>query len=361
MFPFRQRNRFDHIFRRISGTGAPPTPPPADSPYPIYNEFLSDIAPLIRGKLADENRMRIQQERMRMYGGENTRGGFGGGGDEQIIDLTKLSQAKPQNVHYAGMDEYQRALIGLREKELAQKGSLAEQGLDLRGKEVDIKQQRADVYEFRAKNPNVKIVDNKAGKMQAIDPQSGQIIREWDSGSLSEKDKIELQQQGKMAVVEKQGEIGSRQIAERGEEQRKNTELQGRLQKELAEIKDNNSRDAIERRAEIQRDLLTLREQMRGDRPNVPSQEKTNIQLKYNKLINLRPDLREYVELDDEGMPVISDDLDEAQRLTIHEYIYGKQKAAKKEEIKDEDKPPEGMKAGGKWVQTKRGRVYMEP
>ena len=380
MFPFppRRNTVFEDFFRRMSGAPAP-TPPPATSPYPLYNQFLTDIAPLVRGKLAEENKRRIREEQFRMnpdmYGvrGIRDRGG------EEIIDLTKTgARNAPLNVQYAGMDEYQRALIGLREKELAQKGSLAEQGLDLQSRKVDISQQRADVYEFKAKNPNLKIQDNKAGKIQAINPQTGEVVREWDSGSLSEKDKIELTQQGKIAAIQETGKetrenIGARgeqerqNITARGEEQTRLTELKHQLERELIALRGDQSVRAIERRAELQRDLDVLREQDRLSRPNVPSQEKTNIQIKYNKLVNMKPEYGDYLKLDYDGMPEVDEDTPEDIRNEIMAYLYGKdwkeksEPDGKKEEVKEEP-PPKGAKPGGKWQVTKSGRrVYMEP
>lgn len=106
------------------------------------------------------------------------------------------------------------------------------------------------------------------------------------------------------------------------------------------------------------------------DKPQSSTQEKTAIQLRMNQLLNEKPELRDHIKLID-GMPEIEEDsgfwgkkLTPAEIAEINKRLYGSGgntpvKTAPVPE--DTEKAPEGMKAGGKWITTRRGRVYMEP
>lgn len=63
-------------------------------------------------------------------------------------------------------------------------------------KSAAIRQQRADIYEFKAKNPNMKLIIPKGGNIQAFDPSTGHTIDlKIPTGTLSETDKINLNQE----------------------------------------------------------------------------------------------------------------------------------------------------------------------
>lgn len=89
------------------------------------------------------------------------------------------------------------AQLGLKEKELDFKQ--LKHGDDLNFKQAKhtddlaIKQQRADVYDFKAKNPNAKFITSKGGNIMAINPMSGELLGEWDSGTMSDEEKLNLQ------------------------------------------------------------------------------------------------------------------------------------------------------------------------
>lgn len=71
---------------------------------------------------------------------------------------------------------------------------------------LKIRQQRADVYDWKAKHPNMKIVFPKGGNIQAIDPVTGQTIDLGVStGSLSDSDKYELQQTHAIERIDETG------------------------------------------------------------------------------------------------------------------------------------------------------------
>lgn len=77
---------------------------------------------------------------------------------------------------------------------------------------ADISQQRADVYEFKAKNPNLRI-DFSGPEVIAIDPQTGQRapITDLDgkpiqTGNMSEADKLAFQRETTMSGIAARGD-----------------------------------------------------------------------------------------------------------------------------------------------------------
>lgn len=74
-------------------------------------------------------------------------------------------------------------------------------------KKTAISQQLADIQKFKAENPNLKIVAPKGGNIQAIDPRTGQVVRDLGSaGTLTDEQRIGLEQKGAIEKIEKQGE-----------------------------------------------------------------------------------------------------------------------------------------------------------
>lgn len=70
-----------------------------------------------------------------------------------------------------------------------------------------IRQQRADIYDFKARNPNMKIVIPKGGNIIAIDPLTGQSHDTGiPTGSLTETDKLNLQQENRMGQIAATGQ-----------------------------------------------------------------------------------------------------------------------------------------------------------
>lgn len=99
--------------------------------------------------------------------------------------------------------------------------------------DIQIRQQRADVYDFKARNPHMKLMATKGGNITAFNPLTGETLDTGiPSGSLSELDKATLTQEN---ALERIGATGAetretenlrqtgreRNIALQGEESRK--------------------------------------------------------------------------------------------------------------------------------------------
>lgn len=86
---------------------------------------------------------------------------------------------------------------------------------------AQIRQQRADIYDFKSKNPNMKIVTTKGGNVQAINPQTGETIDTGiPTGSLSELDKLNLQHENSLEDISARGDESRETARVRGEESR---------------------------------------------------------------------------------------------------------------------------------------------
>jgi len=255
-----------------------------NSSYPIFNEFISKILPLLRSEqLADNNRARIESTRQNMFPLQQQRAPVRE--DNEIIDLNQfIPKPQSRNVVYGGMNPYQEGLLKLREQELG----LSRERL---ANTTDINQQKVNIQRFKSENPNLKFVDNKAGKILALHPLSGEIIGEFDSGSLSEQDKLEIQQEGALNRIAASGRNRIEQI-----------DRQGQIQRELQQLRGVQTIEAIERRAELEKELIGARgEETRKTneaKPEPVGAVKSEAQAKYNKLINKHPEWREYVEID---------------------------------------------------------------
>lgn len=141
---------------------------------------------------------------------------------------------------------------GLEEKRLA------EQERTHRANE-EIRQKRADIYEFKALNPNMRIVEPKGGNIYAIDPQTGETIDLGiPSGTLSEMDRYELIHKDRLE-----------EIAARGEQSR--------------------------------RTRATVPGGSMAGGPEISTQRKVGEYLRARELYNSRPDLRPFIKLEAPG------------------------------------------------------------
>ncbi len=69
-------------------------------------------------------------------------------------------------------------------------------------RDAAIRQQRADVYEFKARNPNLKLIMTKGGNVQAFNPADGTTKDTGiPTGSLTEADKMSLQQENALEQI----------------------------------------------------------------------------------------------------------------------------------------------------------------
>jgi hypothetical protein len=84
--------------------------------------------------------------------------------------------------------------------ELRDKAQEAREKNDTRN--AEIRQQRADIYGFKAAHPNMKFVMTKGGNVTALDPATGEAHDTGiPTGSLTELDKMNLQQEMRLGQI----------------------------------------------------------------------------------------------------------------------------------------------------------------
>lgn len=158
-----------------------------------------------------------------------------------------------------GATEYQRGQLGLRQQQLEQQRETANRKLN--------------------------------------DTERNTLIREIrEDKNLSDEDKIRLQGDVNSGLITHRGQIESSHITKRGEQQRETEELRQTGRETLEDTRARHSKEL----AETQSNLPPRTSQL-------PSQQIIEQQRKYNILINRRPELKEFIQLDpnSDNMPVI--------------------------------------------------------
>lgn len=158
-------------------------------------------------------------------------------------------------------------------QELRQQADEARAANDTR--RSDIAQQRANVYEFKARNPNLKF--NFSGPtVLATDPTSGRVTDTGvQTGNLSAMDKMNLAQEQALERIEKTG-----QQARTTEEKRQ----EGRM-------------EVVGERGEQARRTKETPTATQTGRGELPTQTKVRQYNAAKQLANTRPELRQFIKL----------------------------------------------------------------
>lgn len=185
------------------------------------------------------------------------------------------------------MSDYQKGMLDLGKQELiqktkqqagalTQKGDIDQQKVDVSKSRSDISQQRANVYEFKARNPNIKfIVPPGSGKVIAVNPTTGERIREFDTGALTKEEELQIT----------------------GEQDIKEIEARTRGQKEIQGIRGNQALDQIGKRIQGQQDIQANK----LVKEELPTQSRVRQQNAARELVNTRPDLAPFIKYNPDG------------------------------------------------------------
>lgn len=138
-----------------------------------------------------------------------------------------------------------------------------------------IAEMRAQVYEFKAKNPMAKIISPKGGNIQAINPITGGVIADFGpAGTMSDADRINLEQTNAMARQD--------------DAQASRTQYQKTAAENAEELESmrQTGREAIQ--------MMPPRSTT-VEKPETSTQEKTKYYNNAQKVANTRPDLRQFI------------------------------------------------------------------
>ena len=229
-------------------------------------------------------------------------------------------------------------------QELRDKAQEAKERNDERS--AAIRQQRADVYDFKARNPNMRIVLPKGGNITAINPQTGETHDLGiPTGILTETDKLNMQQEGAMARIAAGGaearategvrQAGRETIAETRGWQIYNVPDPNRPG-QIKAVKINAITGEVKDITAGEKPVgVVAKPSGAADRLETAANKKVRQYLLAKELYDTRPDLRPFIKLDKMGpntfdleIPRISKLMGsmgptQAQYDEIQDYIYG--------------------------------------
>lgn len=194
-----------------------------------------------------------------------------------LKDAATLETSLAKN---AGLEEQRRAnaaVIPKREDRLGVEGAAK---LDQGQQRIDIQNKVQAVNEWKAKNPQGKVYAPKGGKVVIINPLTGEATDTGiDSGTLSDEDRIKLTGQQRIEQIGKQGEN------QLGLEDARNTG-------DLAEIEARGAQSRATKSTTPGKNTSVT-----ADKDLLPSQQKTNLQIKANQYIQEHPEHTEFVKI----------------------------------------------------------------
>lgn len=271
MSDFSNRLRMNNIFPTGDDNPFGPTATPNQGiNLDEISGLINRIAPVLqahqeRGFAHQKEMMGMQQPQLKNIGSQ----------------IAGVQPQKPMGTAYnPGISDFQRAGLNLKRDELNQKKSLAESGLEIKRDDQGIRQQRADIYDYKAKNPNLKFVVGKNGNFFTQDPATGEMR---DTGHSSDK----------MPEAEKLKITGEQRMSEINAKQSGAEKLQG--------IKGGQQLANIGARVSGQQATDANKISLTNDKPIAPTQERVQQNNAARELMTSRPDLAPFIKIDDKG------------------------------------------------------------
>jgi len=285
---------------------------------------------------------------------------------------------KSPNVIINDMSPYERETINFKRDELRAKERMAGTKLNVTDENTDartaIAAQRANIYDFKAKNPGMKFMISKGGNIIAMDPITGQPHDTGvSSGTLSERDKIAITNTGDLAEIEARGNIQKDIQGTRGAQALEQIGARVAGQKDIQGVRGEQSLAQIAARANEQRNTNAAKP-IKPATDMLPTQSRVLEANKARELANTRPDLAKFLKQDDKGNYTVEPPVEagwlgaakptQAQFEEINAILYPKSGAKSEVKPKVETKPkvedkkaptaPPGWKyvpkAGGGWT-----------
>lgn len=320
------------------------SPVKQESNYPMYNEFLRSIAPMLHARRREaEGRENAELDTQRSISNRAIPSPI-----EQRLPIQQ--EEKPMNVRFdpsggRGMTPYQEAQLALSGRRIEQGGDIADRRMDL--------------------------AEAGGSRLDQIAAQ-GKLRGE------------QIDQSGKIAL-NKQDVVGTQNIARDQARENATNQRQERaavIATELANLKDAHGVEAAKVKADLERELIDLRGAEAREtkmapgvqQPLPPSQERIASLNKAQQTVNTHPEWRDFITISGNGF-VIKPSGDPRVDEQIKAAIYGKgdialpgenpglgfQPSVTQAPVANEA-PPAGALPGGKWIVTKSGRrIYQEP
>lgn len=242
--------------------------------------------------------------------------------------VNAIKPTKPKNVVYQErISPIDQAKLEQREREISQRGKIAEDREASRQKEIDIRSRRADIYAYKARNPNVKF-DFRGPTVRVLNPATGEIADTGiNSYEVPEAEQMELNQEHALERITAGGEQ-NRQTA---------------TQRTIDQI------DIDARRAAQRENLEGTKARYKVTKGPTPSEQKVNEFLRAQQLKNSNPTLGRHINLSGTGIN------------TFSVRPPGRWRGPTEEEFKEINRIIYGNESGpGSYAQTYTGRVIPE-
>jgi hypothetical protein len=244
---------------------------------------------------------------------------------QQAASLERQNNANERTMAYQTVNQELQS----RKQDEVERKNLAEQ---------KIRQQRADVYEFKSRNPGFKF-DFSGPKVKVLNPTTGQVtVTQWDTGNLSDTDKINLEQKNAIERIEKTGEQARETEGVRQTGRESIAETRGW---KVYNVPDPNNPGQMKsiKINEITGDVQELAKPVgpvasatgAGNRGELPTQTKVRQFNKAREIYNTRPDLRKYLKLGTNDFTVLESSswgaegkaADAAKIQELNQLLYG--------------------------------------
>lgn len=188
-----------------------------------------------------------------------------------------VAQNKPMNTVYDHRPELAKAGLELKQNALEQKGELGGRALDIKQGDQGIRQQRANIYDYKSKHPDKKFVAQKGGNFFYEDPASGQMVDTGiPSGSVSDAERMKIT----------------------GEQQTNLQRMKGEQGVNLQNIKGSQVLSNIAANVAGKKDVQQQKFNLTPEKEMLPTQTRVDQNLKARELINSKPELAQFVKID---------------------------------------------------------------
>jgi len=239
-----------------------------------------------------------------------------------VFPETKPNQ-KPNHVLNI-MSPYEQATIDFKNRELDQKRSLGSEKLDVtregQDQRMNLGTERNFIADFKAKNPGMKIQVSKGGNFVGFDPITGKVIDTGvSSGTMSERDKLDVTNAGDMAEITARGDIQKDIQDTRGQQGLAQVAARVAGQKDIQGTRGTQALEQIGARIAGDKDVQATRGEQslaqiaaRGNEQRTtqaarpvtgmqPTQAKVLESNTARQIINTRPDLAPFIKQNQDG------------------------------------------------------------
>lgn len=353
------------------------SPVKQESNYPMYNEFLRSIAPMLHARRREaEGRENAELDTQRSISNRAIPSPI-----EQRLPIQQ--EEKPMNVRFdpsggRGMTPYQEAQLALSGRRIEQGGDIADRRMDL----AEAGGSRLDQIAAQGANRTGQIAQTADAAMDRLGVTNTANQARDLSRETARSNQIDQTAGHAMDRVNRGGEIATGRDTTREAAAMARVNRQAEIQTKLLELRNTNSVEAAKVKAELERELIDLRGQEAREtkmapsaqQPMPPSQERIASLNKAQQTVNTHPEWRDFITITGNGF-VVKPSGDPRVDEQIKAAIYGKgdialpgenpglgfQPSVTQAPVANEA-PPAGALPGGKWIVTKSGRrIYQEP